>query len=65
MLETNPIIIPKGNTSVTFNIIVINDDMFEGDETFNLDINCSSLPTDVVCNEFYRATVTIIDDEKR
>jgi len=47
--------------SVSFDILINNDNIFEGDEEFMLSIDQSSLPTDVVVGD--SVTVTIIDDD--
>ena len=56
---------PAGVTSVSFNINITDDGLFEGPEVFNLAIPSSSLPSNVFLRNPNRATVTIVDDEKR
>ena len=48
-------------TIVSFNISIINDDIFEGDETFYLTIDASSLHsyTNVGVGSLFQATVII------
>ena len=48
-------------TSVSFDVPINNDDIFEGDEDFMLSIGRSSLPTDAVVGD--SVTVTIMDDD--
>ena len=48
-------------TSISFDVPINNDNIFEGDEEFMLSIDRSSLPTDVVVGD--SVTVTIIDDD--
>ena len=52
-------------TSVPFDIPIINDTIFEGNETFMLTIEPSSLPAnvDVTVGSPDQATVTIVDDD--
>ena len=50
-------------TSVSFDVPIIDDSIFEGDEDFILSINQPSLPSDAVVGE--SATVTILDDDDR
>ena len=53
----------KGNRRTSFAVGIINDNMAENDETFNLIINSTSLPFGIVRDDPYTATVTILDDE--
>ena len=50
-------------TSVIFNVPINDDDLLEDDETFNLTINSSSLPSEVFINNLAQVTVIIMDDE--
>jgi len=52
-----------GLTSVLFNISITDNDIFEGNESFTLDINSAFLPDDVTIGDLDQATVTIIDDD--
>ena len=54
------ILFPAGETSVIFNVMIKDDDLFENDETFNLTINPSS---GVSIINPAQVTVTITDDE--
>ena len=54
-----------GVTRIGFNINITDDDLYEGPEVFNLAITSSSLPSNVLPGTRNRATVTIVDDEKR
>ena len=54
-----------GETIVTFNIPITDDDILEGNENFTLIINSSSLRHGLFCctpSEF-KATVTIVDND--
>ena len=53
--------IPAGEISVPFNISIIDDNVFEGDESFNLIIN-SSYPICGVLSDCI-LTVTIVDND--
>lgn len=52
-------------TRVSFNINITDDELFEGPETFNVAILSGSLPRFVDTGNHVRATITIVDDEKR
>jgi hypothetical protein len=54
--------IPAGQTSVTFNIPIINDNLDENDETVNLTLNS---PVNAFLGTPNIATLTIIDDDLR
>ena len=53
---------PARANSVTFNITIINDNVLEYNETFNLTIIESSLPEDIILGEIYLTKVTILND---
>ena len=56
--------VPAGEKSVPFNIsIIIDDNIFEGNETFSLTINSSSLPSRVSVQPNCMAMITIVDDD--
>ena len=59
---TYDVIFPNGTTTVTFFINITNDDIYEGDESFTLQIQ-DSLPTLVTLGEPNIATVVIQEDE--
>ena len=52
-------------TVVTFDVNIIDDDIFEGSEIFSLHIISSLLPSCVICGDACSATVTIMDNETR
>ena len=53
-----------GDTLVSFNVAINNDDIFEGNETFSLIIDPSSLPSRVVLDTMRsRLDETIIDND--
>ena len=56
---------PAGTTMVPFNVSIIDDMIFEGNENFMLTIDPSSLPTDVTVGNPDQATVTIVDDDRK
>ena len=56
------VIILNGTTRQTFPINITNDDVYEGDESFTLEIQ-DSLPTRVTLGETSTATVVIQEDE--
>ena len=49
--------------SVLFNISITNDDIYEGNETFNLVVNVTSLPLNVTVGDPNQATITIFNDD--
>ena len=57
------VIIPAGDISVPFDVPIINDNVLEANESFNLTINSSSLPNRVTVTNPYQATVTIVDND--
>ena len=52
-----------GTTSVSFDVPIIDDDIVESRETFNLAVTSSSLPNNVYRGVPNVTTVTILDDE--
>ena len=58
-----PVTIHAGETDVYFDFMINDDDILEGNETFNLTINGTSLPTQVIVGNPDQATVTIVDDD--
>ena len=54
--------IPAGITRTSFNVPIINDNLLEFNEKFDL-INQSSLPYNVNVGSTYQTTVTIVDDD--
>ena len=52
-----------GETMVPFDITINDDDVLEGNETFMLTIDPSSLPTGVTQSDPGQATVTIVDND--
>ena len=57
------VIIPAEMTTVLFNITITNDDVYEGNETFNLVVNVSSLSSNVTVGDISQATITIMNDD--
>jgi len=52
-----------GQTSVSFDVPINDEDIFEDDENFSLTINPSSLPPSCSLGDPSSATVTIVNDE--
>lgn len=63
--ESGPysIIFPAGVTSMQFDVSIINDNIYEYHETFQLIINSSSLPTNISAGIPNQATVIIMNDD--
>ena len=57
------VIIPAGMDSVFFNVSIINDEIYEGNETFNLIVNVTSLPLNVTVGDPNQATITVFNDD--
>ena len=54
-----------GQTSVSFDVPINNDNIFEASETFSLTIDPSSLPSRVTLSSSATLTATILDDDCR
>ena len=54
---------PAGTTEGYTDIVLVNDNIYENDEMFNLMIDPSSLPSNVTVYNFDQATVTILNDD--
>ena len=52
-----------GVTRVSLNVSINNDNILEGDETFNLNIDSSSLPISVIADDPGQTTVTILAND--
>jgi len=57
------VIFPAGVTSVTFDVPITDDDIYEGNENFMLTINQFSLPINVNHGDPGEATVTIVNND--
>jgi len=54
-----------GVTRMEFDVLIINDNLVEGNETFILSINESSLSKSVAVDNHSQATVIIVDDDSK
>ena len=54
-----------GVTSVPFNVSINNDDILEGNEIFNLNINKSSLPNSITIGDHGQSTVTVVANDSK
>ena len=52
-----------GVTSVPFSVLIINDDLLEGIETFELSVNQSALPASVTSVDPDQTTVIIVAND--
>jgi len=59
------IVIPSEILSVTFNVSILADDVLEGDETFYLRINSSSLRDNVTTGDLNTTLIVIVDDDRK
>ena len=57
------VVIRAGEISAPFDVPIIDDDVLEENEVFNLIINSSSLPSHVIVITPYQATVIIVDHD--
>ena len=57
--------IPTDTTSFTYKIPIIDDDLFEIDETFKVQIVDTSLHRQIKRTQPFTTTVTMYDDEER
>ena len=60
-----PVTFAVDETSVEFNIGILNDTMYEGNEDFTLAFDQSSLPTGFFVGNINQATVTIVEDDRK
>ena len=61
--EKNYVIFNAGKTNIILRNPVIDDDIVESDEYFNLTIKPPSLSTGVIVGDPGQTTVTIVDDD--
>ena len=59
------VVIPAGMTMVPFNISIVDDNILEGDEDFDIVIVQPTLPDGVTRGDPGRATVTIVDNDRK
>ena len=52
-------------TEVSFNVTIMDDNILESNETFQLSINSSSLPNRVTVDNPSVVTVTIVDNDRK
>ena len=64
-MEQYNITIPAGQTTFSFNVSIIDDDVLEGNEDFNLIILAESLPNNITLGDHNRSTVTIVDEDSK
>ena len=57
--------IPAMDTSATFNVSIMIDNIFESDESFNLMINSSSFPSRVFLQPDCTLRITILNDDSK
>ena len=64
--ESGPFIVifPAGVTTAPVIVMIINNNQLENNETFNLIIDSSLLPSNIISHPS-QATVTIIDDDSK
>ena len=59
------VLIPANTTSFTYNFPITDDDLYEMDESFKLQIVPSTLHRQIKRITPFAATITIMDDEDR
>ena len=52
-------------TQVSFNVTIMNDNILESNEIFQLSITSSSLPNRVTVNNSSEVNVTIVDNDRK
>ena len=62
-LETQSVTFKKGTNIASLNISIIDDKFLEDNEMFNLTIDSSSPPSNVIVGNTGNTTVTIINDD--
>ena len=62
-MSSYTVVFLAGMTTASFSISIIDDSVFEGNESFILNINPDLLPDDVTIGDYSETTVTIIDDD--
>ena len=55
---------PTGITNVSFDVVIKDDKILEGNEYFTLSINSSNLPNNITVTD-RQAIVTIVDDDRK
>ena len=55
--------IPAGRTRAAFDVIIVEDNLFERSETFRVTINAASIPHGVVLGSLRSAVGIILDDD--
>ena len=56
-------VIPANITNVKFGVMIMDDDILENNEKFDIAIDQSTLPIQVTAISPHQVTVTIMDDE--
>ena len=56
---------PAGVTRAAFNVIIIEDDILESDESFTLVIDLLTLPRRIMIGSSNQTTVTILNDDSK
>ena len=56
-------VIPAEMTSMKFSVMIMDDDILENNEKFDIAIDQSTLPIQVTAISPHQVTVTIMDDE--
>ena len=59
------VIFPAEQTSISLDILIHNDNTVEANEDFNLTIIRNTLPEGVSRGDPFRATVTIVDNDRK
>ena len=54
-----------GETNVSFDVVINDNNIYEGNVYFTITINSSSLPSNVMVGDTGRARVIIVDNERK
>ena len=57
------VIFPAEQTTIEFNVSIIDDNVLENDEQFNLMIDGGALPDDIMLGDPHTTVVTIVNDD--
>ena len=59
------IIFTAGITNTSFDVTIIDNDVYRGNVYFNITIDVSSLPNDVMVGDTNQSSVIIVDDDSK
>ena len=63
VLTSTDVVIPAGQTSMTFSVTIMNDNTVETNENFILEISSNSLPNKISVTTPERTIIDIVDND--